>query len=133
MFEQMLLPTGGTHVGRNTAIAFAGQLGAVALLTIAMIYFDVLPMPFPQPVIPLYPLSASASTPARGRNPRADSNRRENLRAEDVHSANPGAGDYPSTRCHYRRRRAFFAGGAWCGRRRRVSRRRSRRSAGRVV
>jgi protein TonB len=54
MFEQMLLPSGGTHVGRNTAIAFAGQLGAVALLTVAMMYFDVVPFPFPQPAIPLY-------------------------------------------------------------------------------
>ena len=54
MFEQMLLPTGGTHVGRNTAIAFAAQLGAVALLTMSMMYFDVLPMPFPQAAIPLY-------------------------------------------------------------------------------
>src|SRR5579872_487539 len=54
MFEQMLLPTGGTHVGRNTVIAFAGQLAAVALLTIAMMYFNVVPFPFPQPAIPLY-------------------------------------------------------------------------------
>jgi periplasmic protein TonB len=54
MFEQMLLPTGGTHVGRNTVIAFAAQLGAVAILTVAMMYFDVVPFPFPQPAIPLY-------------------------------------------------------------------------------
>src|SRR5579863_4829494 len=53
MFEQMLLPTGGTHVGRNTLIAFAGQLGAIALLSASMVYFQVLPLPFPQRAIPL--------------------------------------------------------------------------------
>jgi protein TonB len=53
MFEQMLLPTGGTHLGRNTVIAFAGQLGVVAMVTLAMAYFDVLPLPFPRPIVPL--------------------------------------------------------------------------------
>ena len=41
MFEQMLLPSGGTQVGRNTLIAFAGQLSALAIATVMMMYFDV--------------------------------------------------------------------------------------------
>jgi len=53
MFERMLLPSGDTHVGRNTVIAFAGQLGVLAIATIMMMYFDVLPLPFPQAAVPL--------------------------------------------------------------------------------
>jgi len=71
MFEQMLLPSGGTQVGRNTLIAFAGQLSALAIATVMMMYFDVLPLPLPQPAIPLYltppappPPPAAATHPA---------------------------------------------------------------------
>ena len=53
MFEQMLLPSGGTHQGRNTVMAFAGQLGVVAIAAVLMAYFDVLPLPFPQVAVPL--------------------------------------------------------------------------------
>ena len=31
MFEQMLLPSGGTHQARNTVLAFAGQAALVAI------------------------------------------------------------------------------------------------------
>jgi protein TonB len=63
MFEQMLLPSGGTHQGRNAVMAFAGQLGVVAVATVLMAYFDVLPLPFPQVAVPLV-LSAPPPPPA---------------------------------------------------------------------
>jgi protein TonB len=45
MFEQMLLPTGGTHQTRNAFIAFAGQavLAAFAILVIPAIFVAQLP------------------------------------------------------------------------------------------
>jgi periplasmic protein TonB len=45
MFEQMLLPTGGTHQTRNAALAFAGQivLVAVGVLIIPAIFVTQLP------------------------------------------------------------------------------------------
>jgi protein TonB len=62
MFEQMLLPEGGTHQGRNAAVAFVVQLGVLAMAATLMAYFDVLPLPFPQPVVPLV-LSAPPPPP----------------------------------------------------------------------
>jgi protein TonB len=62
MFEQMLFPSGGTHQGRNAVMAFAGQLGVVAIATVLMAYFDVLPLPFPQVAVPLV-LSAPPPPP----------------------------------------------------------------------
>ncbi len=45
MFEQMLLPTGGTHQARNAALAFAGQavLAAFAILVVPAIFVAQLP------------------------------------------------------------------------------------------
>ncbi len=54
MFEQMLLPNGGTHHGRNAVLVFAGQLGVLAIATFLMTYFTVLPFPFPEIAVPLY-------------------------------------------------------------------------------
>jgi periplasmic protein TonB len=62
MFDQMLLPEGGSHQGRNTLVAFAGQLGVVTIAIGLMAYFDVVPFPFPQPAIPLV-LSAPPPPP----------------------------------------------------------------------
>jgi protein TonB len=47
MFEQMLLPTGGTHQARSTAIAFAGQIALVAIATLVIpgLFVETLPTP----------------------------------------------------------------------------------------
>jgi protein TonB len=72
MFEQMLLPAGGTHQGRNTVFALVGELGVLAFATAAMVYFQVLPLPLPQPAVPLYfsppappPPAAATRAPVR--------------------------------------------------------------------
>jgi len=70
MFEQMLLPSGDTHQGRNAVLAFVGQLGLLAIVVALMAYYDVLPLPFPQAAVPLYlssppPPPPAASGPAR--------------------------------------------------------------------
>ncbi len=62
MFEQMLLPSGDTHQRRNAALAFAGQVGVLAIAAALMTYYDVLPMPLPQIAVPLV-LSAPPPPP----------------------------------------------------------------------
>lgn len=62
MFEHMLFPTGNTHQTRNAIFALAGELGVVAIATVAMAYFDVLPMPLPTIAVPLV-LSAPPPPP----------------------------------------------------------------------
>ena len=62
MFEHMLLPSGDTHQARDAVFAFAGQLGLVAIATVAMAYYDVLPMKLPEAMVPLY-MSAAPPPP----------------------------------------------------------------------
>jgi len=71
MFEQMLLPTGGTHQRRNAVLVFAAQLGIVGIATAMMVYFDVMPLPFPQVAVPLV-LSAPPPPPPPSRAVRAN-------------------------------------------------------------
>ncbi len=73
MFEQMLLPTGNTHQARNAIFAFAGELGVLAIATLSMAYYDVLPMRLPPASVPLVlsapppppPPAASVRAPAQ--------------------------------------------------------------------
>ena len=62
MFEQMLLPTGGTHQKRNAVVAFGVQLGVVALGAALLAYYDVVPFPYPEAAVPLI-LSAPPPPP----------------------------------------------------------------------
>jgi protein TonB len=62
MFEHMLFPTGNTHQARNAIFALAGELGVLAVATLAMAYYDVLPMRLPPPFVPLI-LSAPPPPP----------------------------------------------------------------------
>jgi len=70
MFEHMLLSTGGTHQGRDAVFAFAGELGVLAIATLAMAYYDVLPMKLPQAMVPVY-LGAPPPPPPPAAAPRA--------------------------------------------------------------
>ena len=54
MFEHMLLPTGGTHQGRDAVFAFVGEIGLLAIGTVLMAYYEVLPMHFSQAAVPIY-------------------------------------------------------------------------------
>ena len=54
MFEHMLLPTGGTHKGWDAVFALVGGIGLLAIGTVLMAYYDVLPMHLPQPGVPIY-------------------------------------------------------------------------------
>jgi protein TonB len=62
MFEHMLFPTGHTHQTRNAVFAFAGELGVLAIATLLMAYYDVLPMRLPPAFVPLV-LSAPPPPP----------------------------------------------------------------------
>ncbi len=65
MFEQMLLPSGGTHQARNTVLAFAGQAALVAIATLVIPGLFVLTLPKQELVTELFapPLPSPPSPP----------------------------------------------------------------------
>jgi len=71
MFEQMLLPTGGTHQVRSAALALVGQIVVVAIAALAIPAVFVAQLPKPEsvttliaPPLPPPPPIAAARTPA---------------------------------------------------------------------
>ena len=71
MFEQMLLPSGGTHQARNTVLAFAGQAALVAIATLVIPGLFVLTLPKQELVTELIapPLPPPPPPPAATRAP----------------------------------------------------------------